>query len=85
MSDAVVRNMQSERWRLAKLSLPEPYHASFLALFFGYWRRPDRFLPDDDDALAAVCGVTLERWRAMRPLFLEHFRVTDGMWRPRLL
>jgi uncharacterized protein YdaU (DUF1376 family) len=49
---------------------------SYFLLINSYWARGG--LPDDDQQLAAIAGLSLPKWRKMKPVIQPFFR--DG-WR----
>lgn len=53
---------------------------SYVLLMCSYWRRR-KPLPDDDRALSAAARVTLEEWKAIRPVLAEFFQIENGVWR----
>ncbi len=54
------------------LSLAE--HGAYLMLIMHYWQKGG--LPDDDDKLARIVGVTPKKWKLFKPLLGEFF--SDG-------
>lgn len=55
-------------------------HGAYLLLIMDYWTSSSP-LPDDDEQLAAVTKLPLERWRKLRPMLARFFQVGDGVWR----
>lgn len=51
-------------------------HGAYLLLIMHYWRHEG--LPDDDQMLSRITGLTMAEWRRMRPVIREMFN--DG-WR----
>lgn len=44
------------------------------------WCRPKPELPDDDADLARFLGITVGRWRKIRPAIESLWQVADGVW-----
>ena len=54
------------------------HHGAYLKLLMIAWRSRDCALPDDDEQLATILGVTVQRWRKkLRPV-IEPFWIIDG-------
>ncbi len=41
-------------------------HGAYLLLLFAAWRTPGCSLPNDDEALARIAGLTTSKWQAMK-------------------
>ena len=54
-------------------------HGAYLLMLFDYWRSGP--LPDNDDALAQITGLSRERWKSHKPTIARFFRIGDGQWR----
>lgn len=54
-------------------------HGAYLLLILDYWTS-GAALPDDDDQLAAIVRLPLQRWQKLRPLLEKFFRVDNGVW-----
>lgn len=60
------------------MRLTTEQHGAYLLLLAEHWMRGP--IPDDDDTLAAITRLPIERWKKTRGLFLGFFSVTDGFW-----
>lgn len=66
------------------LSLEE--HGAYLKLLMITWRNNGKPLPDDDQRMARMLGVTSARWRdRLRPVLTPFFDLSDGTWRQKRL
>jgi uncharacterized protein YdaU (DUF1376 family) len=54
-------------------------HGAYLLLIFNYWQR-GKPLPNDDDRLARVCRMDVDRFRKIRPMLAEFFDETETEW-----
>lgn len=55
-------------------------HGAYLLLIMEYWRQNGPLVDDDDD-LAAIARMPVERWAIMRKSIARFFDVSDGVWR----
>ncbi len=60
------------------MHLSTEQHGAYLLLLFSLWRRPT--LPDDDAALAKICGLSERAWLHTRKVMTEFFVIQDGCW-----
>lgn len=60
------------------MRLTTEQHGAYLLLLAEHWMRGP--IPDDDDTLAAITRLPIERWQKTRGLFLGFFSVIDGFW-----
>jgi uncharacterized protein YdaU (DUF1376 family) len=60
------------------MHLSTEQHGAYLLLLFSLWRRPT--LPDDDAALAKICGLRESAWLKIRKVMTEFFVIKDGCW-----
>jgi len=60
-------------------------HGAYLLLLMCAWRTRGCALKDDDRFLARTVGVTLPRWRRIRPVLKDFFTVEGGLWRQKKL
>lgn len=61
-------------------------HGLYLMLMLEAWDQPDCTLPDDDAALAAICGITVARFRKISPAVLAKWTRDKGrVFQKRLL
>ncbi len=60
-------------------------HGAYLLLLMCAWRTRGCALKDDDRFLARSVGVTLPRWRKLRPVMADFFTVEGGLWRQKKL
>lgn len=59
-------------------------HGAYLLLLMTMWKR-DGKLPTADTQLATIARLSLQKWRAMKPVLMEFFRVDgDSMTQKRL-
>lgn len=49
-------------------------------LLMAYWRNHGSALPDDDDELATITGLSGPQWKKHRPKLAARFQVRDGRW-----
>ena len=45
---------------------------------YTHWQQP---LPDDDKKLARLCGLSVQKWRKVKPVIQPIFTVEKGVWR----
>lgn len=55
-------------------------HGAYFKLILVYWQRGGA-LPDDDERLARITGLTARQWAKVRNVLVEFFDVSDGVWR----
>lgn len=60
-------------------------HGVYLLLLMCAWRTRGCSLKDEDKMLARIAGLSLAKWRKMRPAMLEFFSVENGVWRQKKL
>ena len=53
-------------------------HGAFLLMLMAYWKNGP--LPDDDEVLANITRLPIERWQKTRGLLLGFFSVSGGFW-----
>lgn len=53
-------------------------HGAYLLLLMTMWNA-DGSLPDDDAKLARIVGLSVKRWRTIRPEIISFFAVADGV------
>jgi uncharacterized protein YdaU (DUF1376 family) len=54
-------------------------HGAYFLLILDYWRNGPP--PDIDATLAQITKLTPAKWRAMRPILVEKFKVESGRWK----
>lgn len=54
-------------------------HGAYLLLLMAYWRRGGP-LAGDDQSLCRIAGVTIYKWRVLRPIIAAFFEERDGSW-----
>jgi uncharacterized protein YdaU (DUF1376 family) len=54
-------------------------HGAYLLLLMAYWRRGGP-LPADDAYLCRIVGMTVYKWRGIRPTIVAFFEERDGVW-----
>lgn len=54
-------------------------HGAYFLLILDYWRNGPP--PDRDSTLAQIVKLTPAKWRAMRPVIAEKFRIEEGLWK----
>lgn len=68
-----------DAWDADTRALDVAEDGAYGRLIRSYWRNGP---PADDDAkLARIVGVTLPRWRKLRPAVAPFFTIGDGVWR----
>ena len=50
-------------------------HGAYLLLLFSAWRTADCSLPDDDDILSRLAGLSLSKWQSMKPTIMAFWRL----------
>lgn len=55
-------------------------HGAYLLLLMTAWRSKDGTLPDDDEMLARFTGLTLDKWRKIRPILEPFHTIENGRW-----
>jgi len=60
-------------------------HGAYLLLLMCAWRTRGCALKDDDKLLGRIAGVSPTKWRRLRPILVDFFLVTDGVWRQKKL
>lgn len=60
-------------------------HGAYFLLLLAAWRQGDCALPDDDHKLARITGLTIRKWKAIRPTILGFWIGENGrIFQPRL-
>ena len=54
-------------------------HGAYLLLILDYWRNGPP--PDEDESLAAIARMPIQRWQKLRPLIIRFFQPGDGVWK----
>ncbi len=54
-------------------------HGAYLLLIMDYWRNGS--LPDNDEVLASIVRLPVERWKKHRGAISGYFTPMDGRWR----
>ncbi|MBV1901071.1 MAG: DUF1376 domain-containing protein [Kordiimonadaceae bacterium] len=67
------------------LHLTTEEHGAYLLLLMCAWRTRGCSLRDDDKMLARIAGVSLSKWRRMRPGLVEFFSIDNGHWHQKKL
>lgn len=60
------------------LSLEE--HGAYLQLLMIAWRSGDCSLPDDDKRISQMLGVTVAKWRKLKPTVMAFWSLDNGRW-----
>ncbi len=60
------------------LSLEE--HGAYLQLLMIAWRSDGCRLPNDDDRIARMLGITGARWRKLKPTVMAFWQLQQGHW-----
>lgn len=60
------------------MRLTTEQHGAYLLLLMEHWMQGP--IPDDDETLAAVTKLSIERWQKTRGLLLGYFSVSSGFW-----
>lgn len=60
------------------MRLTTEQHGAYLLLLMDYWRSGP--LPDNDQVLASIARLPIDRWMETRGLLLGFFSVSDGFW-----
>lgn len=55
-------------------------HGAYMLLLITAWRSKDGILPDDDKILARFSGLTVDKWKKIRPVLEQFFDVENGQW-----
>jgi uncharacterized protein YdaU (DUF1376 family) len=50
-------------------------HGAYLLLLFQAWRSHDCSLADDDDMLSRQAGVSIAKWKAMKPIIMSFWKL----------
>jgi uncharacterized protein YdaU (DUF1376 family) len=61
------------------LSLEE--HGAYLQLMMIAWRIDGCCLPDDDARLARMLGITLAKWKKLKPPVMAFWTIDNGVWK----
>jgi len=60
------------------MRLSTEQHGAYLLLLMDYWRSGP--LPDNDQVLASIARLSIDRWKETRGLLVGFFSVSDGFW-----
>lgn len=60
------------------MRLSTEQHGAYLLLLMDYWRSGP--LPDNDQVLASIARLSIDRWGETRGLLVGFFSVIDGFW-----
>jgi uncharacterized protein YdaU (DUF1376 family) len=55
-------------------------HGAYMLLLITAWRSKDGLLPDDDKLLSRYAGLTIDKWRKIRPILEPFFCIENGVW-----
>jgi uncharacterized protein YdaU (DUF1376 family) len=55
-------------------------HGAYFLLLIAAWRSKEGVLPDDDQKLARYAGLTLDKWKKIRPVLETFFCIDNGVW-----
>ena len=61
------------------LSLEE--HGAYLQLMMIAWRTDGCCLPDDDNRIARMLGVSASKWAKLKPTVMDFWDLEDGVWK----
>lgn len=50
-------------------------HGAYLLLLMSAWRSADCSIPDDDDALSRIAGLSLAKWQSMKPTVMAFWKL----------
>lgn len=50
-------------------------HGAYLLLLIQAWRSPDCALADNDDMMARQAGVSISKWKAMKPIIMAFWKL----------
>lgn len=64
-------------YRRDTMHLTTEEHGAYLLLLMAAWGSPSNSLPDDDDMLARISGVTAARWEKIKPIVMSFWSL-DG-------
>lgn len=62
-------------------------HGAYLLLLMEAWRRPNCDLPDDDQMLSRMVGLSLSEWTAIRPTIMAYWKLDkrSKVWKQKRL
>ena len=60
------------------MGLTTEQHGAYMLLIMAYWSNGGP-LPDDDQYLASVTRLTMERWLTYRPIMEGYFTIANGI------
>lgn len=60
------------------MRLTTEQHGAFFLILMDYWTKGAP--PDDDETLASIARLPLDRWMKARPVLAGFFKIEGGMW-----
>lgn len=60
-------------------------HGAYLLLLLWMWRQNGSMLPAKDAELARICGLSVKRWKTVRPVLERFFTITAEGWQQKRL
>lgn len=86
MSEAPSMPLFCDAYLADTMSLTLEEHGAYLKLLMITWRNNGQALPDDDNRLARMLGVTVGKWRTkLRPVLVQFFDLSEGTWKQKRL
>ncbi len=85
MSQAPVMPIYTDAYLADTMHLTCEQHGAYLKLLIVTWRNNGNPLPDDNERLCRILGLTMKRWLKMRPVIEEFFDLSDNTWRQKKL
>ncbi len=55
-------------------------HGAYLLILMCMWRTRGCTLKDDDRLLARMAGVSMRKWKSLKPVLSDFFCITEGIW-----
>ena len=75
MADFPFMPMWTDAYLADTTHLRTEEHGAYLLLLFAAWRSPTCSVPDNDDALSRITGLSLVKWQAIKPTVMAFWRM----------
>ena len=80
MSKAAALPLFGDAYMADTMHLTLEEHGAYLRLLMLAWRTPDCSLPNDDNRLARMLGISSQRWKKLRPAVMDFWTLENGVW-----
>lgn len=75
MADFPYLPMWTDAYLADTTHLKTEEHGAYILLLFAAWRAPNCTLPDDDDSLARLTGLSPAKWKSIKPTVMAFWKL----------